>query len=113
MIGYMIRLAHEYSPLPILQQPVAKLETSEKTDLIKVPQQMEQLQQFVAKIPCGHNILLMEKVKDLTSRLWYMYAHLSHVAAPSPFANEKLSMCSQLSHAAAHIPICKRGIEGD
>lgn len=30
------------------------------------------LQQFVAKIPWGHNILLMEKVKDLTARYWYM-----------------------------------------
>lgn len=49
--------------------PVAKLETSKKT-----PQPVAQtdpqtiLQQLAAKIPWGHNILLMEKVKDLTAR---------------------------------------------
>jgi len=30
------------------------------------------LQQLVAKIPWGHNILLMEKVKDKNARLWYI-----------------------------------------
>jgi len=64
-IGYMIRLAREYGSSSILQQPVAKLETEENQGLIKVPQP-------VAKIPWGHNILLMEKVKDLSNRLWYM-----------------------------------------
>jgi len=29
-------------------------------------------QQLVGQIPWGHNILLMEKVKDLPIRLWYM-----------------------------------------
>jgi len=38
-IGHMIRFAREYGPSPILQQPVAQ-------------------------IPWGHNILLMEKVKS-------------------------------------------------
>lgn len=33
---------------------------------------MANLQQVVAKIPWGHNILLMEKVKDKNVRLWYM-----------------------------------------
>lgn len=30
------------------------------------------LQQLVAKIPWGHHIMLMEKIKALTVRLWYM-----------------------------------------
>jgi predicted nuclease of restriction endonuclease-like (RecB) superfamily len=30
------------------------------------------LPQLVAKIPWGHNILLMEKIKDLPNRLWYV-----------------------------------------
>jgi len=30
------------------------------------------LQRLVAKIPWGHNILLMEKVKNLQDRSWYM-----------------------------------------
>lgn len=72
-IGYMIRLAREYGPPPILQQAVAKTGTS-----ATVPQPVAQtdlpaiLQQLVAKTPWGHNILLMEKVKDLTARSWYM-----------------------------------------
>ena len=46
-IGYMIRFAREYGTRPILQR-------------------------LVAQILWGHNILLMEKVKDLPTRLWYM-----------------------------------------
>ena len=47
----------------------------------KVPQTVEQSagtndvgigQQPVGQIPWGHNILLMEKVKNLPTRLWYM-----------------------------------------
>jgi predicted nuclease of restriction endonuclease-like (RecB) superfamily len=30
------------------------------------------VQQLVAQLPWGHNILLLEKVKDLSTRLWYM-----------------------------------------
>jgi predicted nuclease of restriction endonuclease-like (RecB) superfamily len=79
-IGYMIRFAHEYGASPILQQPVAKLPGS-STKSEKVPQPVAQmapndlstnLQQLVAKIPWGHNIMLMEKVKELSARLWYM-----------------------------------------
>ncbi len=33
----------------------------------------ENLQQLVAKIPWGYHILLMEKIKDLPARLWYMH----------------------------------------
>jgi len=63
-IGYMVRFAREYGELPILQQAVAKLSGPSA--------QMEKVQQPVAEIPWGHNILLMEKVKDLPIRLWYM-----------------------------------------
>jgi predicted nuclease of restriction endonuclease-like (RecB) superfamily len=80
-IGYMIRFAREYGASPILQQAVAKLQLSENKGDIKVPQAVAKIsgdsaqsivQQLVAKIPWGHNILLMEKVKDLPIRLWYM-----------------------------------------
>ena len=79
-IGYMVRFFREYGEPPILQQAVAKLpgsptkdktlfqsgeKTSSKSNHLK-------LQQHVAKIPWGHNILLMEKVKDLPIRLWYI-----------------------------------------
>ncbi|MDD2337606.1 MAG: PDDEXK nuclease domain-containing protein [Geobacteraceae bacterium] len=79
-IGYMIRFSHEYGASPILHQPVAKLPGS-SANSEKVPQPVAQmppndlstnLQQLVAKIPWGHNIMLMEKVKELSARLWYM-----------------------------------------
>ncbi len=79
-IGYMIRFAREYGIRPILQQPVAKLGGTD-SPVEKVPQPAAQLpekndpsilQRLVAQIPWGHNILLMEKVKDLEVRRWYM-----------------------------------------
>jgi predicted nuclease of restriction endonuclease-like (RecB) superfamily len=79
-IGYMIRFAREYGTRPILQQPVAKL-LNTGAPMEKVPQPEAQLpekddfpnlQRLVAQIPWGHNILLMEKVKDLPARHWYM-----------------------------------------
>ncbi len=79
-IGYMIRFAREYGHRPILQQSVAKL-AGASAPMEKVPQPAAQLiekndspilQRLVAQIPWGHNILLMEKVKDLPARLWYM-----------------------------------------
>jgi predicted nuclease of restriction endonuclease-like (RecB) superfamily len=60
-IGYMIRFAREYDISVFLQQPVAKLESS--AEIV--------VQDLLAQIPWGHNILLMEKFKDLPIRLWY------------------------------------------
>ena len=81
-IKRMLRFYREYpDTLPKVPQPVAQLQPAENADLVKVPQPVAQmpanelstnLQQLVAKIPWGHNILLMEKVKDLPTRLWYM-----------------------------------------
>ncbi len=45
-LGYMLRFAKEYAEESILQQ-------------------------LVAKLPWGHNILLIEKIKDQNIRLWY------------------------------------------
>ena len=57
-IGLMIAFYRAYpQPPAILQQPVAKLEPSTASP--------------VALIPWGHNILLIEKIKDLPTRLWY------------------------------------------
>jgi len=47
----------------ILPQPVAKMQQ----DIV-----MKELLLLVPRIPWGHNILLMEKVKDLSARLWYV-----------------------------------------
>ncbi|MBI5100359.1 MAG: DUF1016 domain-containing protein [Nitrospirae bacterium] len=81
-IGRMIAFYRAYPALgPFLPQAVAKMQSMGNSDDIKMPQAVaklptgdssEILQQFVALIPWGHNILLMEKVKDMESRLWYM-----------------------------------------
>ncbi|MFH1287556.1 MAG: PDDEXK nuclease domain-containing protein [bacterium] len=55
-IGYMIRFAKEYGNSSILQQAVAKLSDSD----------------LIWNIPWGHHALLMEKIKDKTTRYWYM-----------------------------------------
>ncbi|MGD9973489.1 MAG: YhcG family protein [Desulfatirhabdiaceae bacterium] len=79
-IGYMIRFAREYGIRSILQQPVAKLDGTD-SPVEKVPQPSAQLpekndpsivQGLIVQIPWGHNILLMEKVKDFEVRRWYM-----------------------------------------
>ncbi|HKL85769.1 MAG TPA: PDDEXK nuclease domain-containing protein [Treponemataceae bacterium] len=54
-IGYMIRFAREYD-FAILQQAVAKLPD----------------QAFLFRLPWGHHILLIEKIKDVSVRFWYM-----------------------------------------
>jgi len=76
-IGYMMRFAREYSMPLILQQPVAKISSEVRLESqIVVPLHekdiMKNLQRLVAKIPWGHNILLMQKIKDLPTRLWYI-----------------------------------------
>jgi predicted nuclease of restriction endonuclease-like (RecB) superfamily len=86
-IGRMIAFYRNYANCPpILPQAVAKLGSSSErgqavalmTGKGKVPQPVakiggpEILQRLVAQIPWGHNILLMEKVKNLPTRLWYM-----------------------------------------
>jgi predicted nuclease of restriction endonuclease-like (RecB) superfamily len=73
----------------ILQQPVAKLESSKNQKNIIVQQPVAQLQnkeisilpqrvaklenqQLLLSIPWGHNLLLIEKIKDIETRFWYM-----------------------------------------
>ncbi|MCX6993579.1 MAG: PDDEXK nuclease domain-containing protein [Kiritimatiellaeota bacterium] len=92
-IGYMIRFAGEYGEPLILQQPVAKLTGTTKGPQLAaqighpeiLPQAVAKtegiltiLQQLVAELPWGQNIVLMEKVKDLPARLWYMQRILEH-----------------------------------
>ncbi|MFA4911372.1 MAG: DUF1016 N-terminal domain-containing protein [Desulfobacteria bacterium] len=63
-IKRMLRFYREYpNILPIMPQAVDQLPVNEHSVI---------LQRLVAQIPWGHNILLMERVKDLSSRFWYM-----------------------------------------
>jgi len=81
-IGRMIAFFRAYPSMDeILPQPVAKLNHEQKQGLINLPQAVAKIQQavvmkdlllLVPKIPWGHNILLMEKVKDLSVRQWYV-----------------------------------------
>jgi predicted nuclease of restriction endonuclease-like (RecB) superfamily len=91
-LGRMIAFFRAYSILP---QPVANLEisgveiaeTSENQSPAILPQPVAQLerapsktqflffllivQRSVAHLPWGHNVILIEKLKDLPTRLWY------------------------------------------
>ncbi|MCK5242837.1 DUF1016 family protein [bacterium] len=73
-IGRMIAFYRTYPNIgEILPQAVAKIKVSEKVaQPVALVNGREILQQLVAKIPWGHNILLMEKVKDIENRAWYM-----------------------------------------
>lgn len=75
----MVRFYREYPFLSeFVPQAVAQLETV--TVDTKVPQAVailppddrEQMRRLVVRLPWGHNILLIEKIKDLKIRLWYM-----------------------------------------
>jgi predicted nuclease of restriction endonuclease-like (RecB) superfamily len=88
----MTAFYREYSVFfPIMPQLVAQLQESPQKEKCHIATKMPQpvallenignnavsgdssnLQQLVANIPWGHNILLMEKVKDMNVRLWYM-----------------------------------------
>ena len=76
------RMIAFYREYPLLSTNVPQLPTGENERIEKVPQPVAQLpdsktygnlQQLVTKIPWGHHILLMEKIKDLPVRLWYMH----------------------------------------
>lgn len=79
-IGYMVRFFREYGEPAILQQPVAKLPGSSPKAEARFPSEEKTLQngdrpnleRHVVQIPWGHNLLLMEKVKDPVIRLWYI-----------------------------------------
>ncbi|OGG43934.1 MAG: hypothetical protein A3F84_18935 [Candidatus Handelsmanbacteria bacterium RIFCSPLOWO2_12_FULL_64_10] len=76
-IGRMIAFHREYPGLlSILPPAVAKLPTAQKVQQpaakLAKSDPLPILQQFVAKLPWAHNVILMEKVKDLPTRLWYM-----------------------------------------
>jgi predicted nuclease of restriction endonuclease-like (RecB) superfamily len=71
-LGRMLAFYKEYQDDTILPQPVAKTESTENEVSTNLSQPVAILQQLVAKLPWGHNILLMEKIKDQEVRFWYM-----------------------------------------
>jgi predicted nuclease of restriction endonuclease-like (RecB) superfamily len=86
-LKYMIRFAREYPPQAIVQQPVAPLQIAEDQATAMVPQRLALsesatmlpiVQHSVAQIPWGQNIILMERIKDIPTRLWYARQTLEH-----------------------------------
>ncbi len=77
----MTQFFKEYPRLySIGPQAVAQLQPADYKEDINMPQAVAQLeeperanlQQLVAQLPWGHNILLIQKVKDINKRHWYM-----------------------------------------
>jgi len=67
-ISYMLQFAREYGDPSEYHRKI----TTQGTKAQPVENERLILQQLVAKIPWGHNILLLARVKDHTNRLWYM-----------------------------------------
>ncbi|MBI2808100.1 MAG: DUF1016 domain-containing protein [Planctomycetes bacterium] len=76
----MFYLAYR-SPPAILAQPVPELESKPRSR--KVAQPVPELPETapppaVGSIPWGHNVVLMQKVKDPSQRLWYAAKAIEH-----------------------------------
>ena len=70
-IGYMLAFAREYGPPPILQQPVAKLPAEVPPEPpAQTPDERVLLESILPSLPWGHNIVLLEKVKDRSAASW-------------------------------------------
>lgn len=73
-------LVREFSPLPVAKMVAASMETPiSPLAVAKLPTAkngLERGQLPVAQLPWAHNVLLMQKVKDLPTRCWYMLATL-------------------------------------
>jgi predicted nuclease of restriction endonuclease-like (RecB) superfamily len=84
----MVQFYEEYPALfPIWQPAVAKLENhpaprqkeSKSTAQLIAPSTASAIwQQPVAKLPWGHNVILIQKVKDRLTRLWYAQQAFDH-----------------------------------
>lgn len=56
-IKFMVQLYKEYNETEIGKQSVS---------------QLENIHNLIVQIPWGHNILLMQKIKDISIRCWYI-----------------------------------------
>jgi predicted nuclease of restriction endonuclease-like (RecB) superfamily len=97
-IKLMVQLASEYphafsTPDSIGQPPVAQLPSGPEGQLP------------VARIPWAHNVLLMQKVKDLAARRWYMEQTLANGWSRNLLALQiDLRRPAVLAPAAARLP---------
>ena len=62
----------------IWPQPVAKSNSSDETQPPTLPNKIRIAQQVVAHLPWAHNVILIQKLKDLPTRFWYARQALEH-----------------------------------
>lgn len=80
-IGRMIAFYREYAaddyflPQPVAKLPGSKNEVAPEDPLLT---DLHDAQRLAAQLPWGHNILLLEKVKDKPTRMWYMAQTIAH-----------------------------------
>jgi len=76
-IKLMVQFNREYPSLfQIGQQPVAQLPEPISSEAQQ--SKSELMQQLVAQLLWSHNVLLMQKVKDIPTRCWYARAVIEH-----------------------------------
>ena len=79
----MTQFCREYPHLlPIGQQAVVQLTSGQYSRNVQTKPSHDKdftvTQHAVAQLPWGHNVLLMQRVKSPTIRLWYMRETLQH-----------------------------------
>ena len=74
-IGYMLQFAREYGTPAAEEKSTPTF--SDRDSQVAEMNDLTILQQLVAKIPWGHNVLLLERVKDRSIRRWYMQQTLT------------------------------------
>jgi len=73
-IKRMLAFYREYAGVAFVPQPVAQIEANEK-----VPQAVALFSSdTLLALPWGHHLLLIEKLKDMQTRHWYMQATLAN-----------------------------------
>ncbi len=65
------KLDDSAAPPEIRPQPVAEIDPNNSAQPAKVPEETQIVQQAVAQLPWAHNVILIQKLKDLPTRLWY------------------------------------------
>jgi predicted nuclease of restriction endonuclease-like (RecB) superfamily len=65
--------------MPNMKQPVSYLEKMDKFPILnQADSELEKVKQLVSQIPWGHNILIIQKVKDHQARLFYLQATIKN-----------------------------------
>lgn len=86
-IKLMVQFAHEY---PAAFSPPGTIGQPAVAQLNEIPTG----QPLVAQIPWAHNILLMQRIKDLNTRVWYM----QHTLQNGWSRNVLLTMIQSVAH---------------